>query len=154
MRIVIDYDSCWQTSFIDGDPNKPVGKDNKRPFVATTKANGQKVSAIQRDTVIGLLNRLIGEQRKLYQARNSENYFFSDIEKDVSFFINERESITTHETIYLTNKSDDRCAQSTFLGTIDAKNPWFYSENSLLLWSVMYLDKKYANTMAAISINI
>ncbi len=141
MHIVIDYDSCWQASFIDGDPNKPVGKDNKRTFLATTKSNGQKDAAIQKDTIIGVLNRLIGDQRKLYQARKSDNYFFSKIEKYVDFSIKESDCVTTQETIYLTNKSDDRSAQSTFLGAIDYKNPWFYSFASPLLWSVLFLDK-------------
>ena len=36
------------------------------------------------DTVMGVLNRLIGDQRKLYQSRKSENYYFKDIEELIS----------------------------------------------------------------------
>jgi uncharacterized lipoprotein len=30
---------------------------------------------------MGILNRLIGDQRKLYQARQDENYYFTEVEK-------------------------------------------------------------------------
>ena len=32
------------------------------------------------DTVMGVLNRLIGDQRKLYQAREDDSYFFKNID--------------------------------------------------------------------------
>lgn len=142
MRISIEFDSCWQTSFLDGDSNSPVSKkDNPRKFVATTKTRGEKNMPITKDTVMGVLCRLIGEQRKLYQARSSSNYYFSEMEDKVFFSIRNREEIT-HELIYLTNKSDDRCAQSNFLGVLSSDNPWFFSEEASIFWSVLYFDKQ------------
>ncbi|MDZ7906152.1 MAG: type I-Fv CRISPR-associated protein Cas5fv [Cypionkella sp.] len=43
--------------------------------------------------------------------------------------------------MYLTNKSDDRCAQSSYLGVLEDTNPWFFSDDSKLLWSILFLDK-------------
>jgi len=143
MKITIEFDSCWQTSFLGGDPNKPVcKKENARPFVATTKTRGEKYKAITLDTVMGILSRLIGEQRKLYQARSSDSYYFKDIEKTIIWSEKNEHSSQLDELMYLTNKSDDRCAQSSFLGVLDDKNPWFFSENSHLLWSILFLNSE------------
>ena len=140
MRISIEFDSCWQTSFLDGDHDLPISKTNPRKFVATAKTRGEEPAPFTKNTVnIGVLCRLIGDQRKLYQARNSENYYFSDIEEHVSFSLIRNES-TTQELMYLTNKSDDRCAQSSFLGVLSADNPWFFSTVAPKLWPVLFLD--------------
>ncbi len=133
MRIVIEYDSCWQTSFLDETPV------SKRKFVATTKTKGEKPAPITLSTIIGVLCRLIGEQRKLYQIQESDNYYFADIEKHISFQL-KNTLATDQELMYLTNKSEDRCAQSSFLGVLTDDNPWFFSDGAPLLWSVLFLD--------------
>lgn len=140
MRITIEYDSCWQTGFLDGDPNKQASKrDNPRKFVATSKTRGEKDTPITDNTVLGVLCRLIGDQRKLYQARNNNNFYFSDIQKNISWRKVDEQSFS--ELIYLTNKSDDRCSQGTWLGVLSDDNPWFFSEVSSLLWSILYLER-------------
>jgi hypothetical protein len=143
MKIIIEFDSCWQTGFLGGDPNKSVSKkENDRSFIATSKTRGEKYQPITLDTVVGVLLRLIGEQRKLYQARLSDFYYFRDIEGTIDWTEKNEQSSKLDELMYLTNKSDDRCAQSSFLGVLDDDNPWFFSENSHLLWSILFLNKE------------
>lgn len=150
MRILIEYDSCWHMSFLGDDDKKPIKKINSRTnipnesgymqkFVATSKAQGQTESHTSESTVLGVLSRLIGDQRKLYQARNSNNFYFSDVESCISF--KEIKTETTNELVYLTNKSDDRCSQGNFLGVISDDNLWFSSTIAPQFWSVLYLNK-------------
>ena len=84
MQIIIEYDSSWRNSFLDGSNNEPLPKGG-RNFIAsmtTLKQPGNyKKRDVSKDTVMGILNRLIGEQRKLYQARQDKEYYFSEIEK-------------------------------------------------------------------------
>lgn len=136
MKIVIEYDSCWQTSFLDDKYETPI---SKRKFVATTKTKGDKPAPITLSTIIGVLCRLIGDQRKLYQIQDSDNYYFSDIDEHISFQL-KNTLATDHELMYLTNKSEDRCGQSSFLGVLSDDNPWFFSDGAPLLWSVLFLD--------------
>ncbi len=140
MRISIEFDSCWQTGFLNGEHDKPVSKINPRKFVATSKTRGEKPTPITKNTVMGILCRLIGDQRKLYQAKNSENYYFADIEDKVTYSFPKIDA-TSQELMFLTNKSDDRCAQSAFLGVLPSDNPWFFSDVAPKLWSVLFLDK-------------
>lgn len=141
MRITIEFDSCWQTGFLSGDPNKPVSrKDNDRAFVATSKTRGEKYQPITLDTILGVLSRLIGDQRKLYQAKLSD-FYFDDIKNKIDWIEVDNQSQKIEELTYLTNKSDDRCAQSSYLGVLDDDNAWFFSKNSHLLWSILFLTK-------------
>lgn len=140
MRIVIDYDSCWQMGFLDGDPNLAISKkDNPRKFVATSSTRGETATPISDNTVLGILSRLIGDQRKLYQSRQSKSYYFSDIEDKVNWRVLGEQ--TVNELTYLTNKSDDRCGQGTWLGVLPDDSPWFFSEHAPLLWSVLFLGR-------------
>ncbi len=156
MRIVIDYDSCWQTSFLGDDDKKPIlqkeGSNNKKKtrnhhatdgymqkFVATSGTRGEEPAPITDSTVMGVLCRLIGDQRKLYQSRQSDGFYFRDIEDSISWRI--VNDLTVNELLYLTNKSDDRTGQSTWLGVLPDECPWFFSENAHLLWSVLYLNR-------------
>lgn len=151
MRIVIKYDSSWQTSFLGDDTKRPIStKRNKntnlhnshgymQKFVATSKSRGEKNTPITDSTVLGVLCRLIGDQRKLYQARNNGNFYFADIENSISWRLEKSQSAS--ELMYLTNKSDDRCGQGTWLGVLSNDNPWFFSKVSPQLWSVIYLNR-------------
>ncbi|WP_354622582.1 type I-Fv CRISPR-associated protein Cas5fv [Psychromonas sp. MME2] len=141
MRITIEYDSCWQTGFLNGNPNKPISKkENDRAFVATSKTRGEKFQPITLDTVLGVLSRLIGDQRKLYQAKNSD-FYFDDIQNKINWLEHDNQSHKVEELMYLVNKSDDRCAQSSYLGVLEDDNPWFFSKNSHYLWSILFLTK-------------
>ncbi|VVH56215.1 FIG00921294: hypothetical protein, partial [uncultured Gammaproteobacteria bacterium] len=88
MRITIKYDSCWRNSFLDGDNNVPVPKRGRKYIASITSLKNEKnflKREISEDTVMGVLNRLIGDQRKLYQSRQDENYYFADIENKVTY---------------------------------------------------------------------
>jgi len=141
VQIDIEFDSCWQNSFLSGDDGKPISKENKRKFIATTQSKEKKVKTIDEMTVLGVLCRLIGDQRKLHQIRTSDDYYFKDIEKKVSHSISkDKHEIYTSETVYLTNKDAGKIGQSIFLGTIPNDCPWFFSDSSVQLWSILYLS--------------
>lgn len=151
MRILIEFDSCWKTSFLGDDTKKPIAKvSNKtnkpsnegymQKFVATSKSRGETPAPINLNTILGVLCRLIGDQRKLYQSKRSDNYYFADIEEKITWKCLQHDSI--NELMYLTNKSDSRCAQSSFLGVLDDNNPWFFSSYSALLWSILFLNQE------------
>lgn len=153
MRINIEYDSCWQTGFMGDDKSKLISEKLKskqnthassgymQKFIATTATRGEKPSPITKSTILGVLCRLIGEQRKLYQIQEGANYYFADIESKISFEIG-RNNETVSELMYLTNKSNGRCAQSNYLGVLSDDNPWFFSKVSPLFWSVLFLNKE------------
>lgn len=150
MRITIEFDSCWQTSFLSDDEKKPCSsqKDNMnkpsshgyiQKFVATAKARGETPAPITENTVLGILCRLIGYQKKLYSLKETDDFYFKDIQDRITFRLKNRQE--NDELLYVTNKSDDRCGQGTWLGVLDNDNPWFNSECSFLLWSILFLSK-------------
>jgi hypothetical protein len=58
---------------------------------------------------MGLLNRLIGDQRKLYQSRQSANYFFADLERHISFSDQQdRSKPINNEMIYIRNMTGNK----------------------------------------------
>ena len=134
MVIYIVYDSCWQNSFLAGSDELPINKNNQRKFKATSKSNIIDTREIGITTVLGVLCRLIGDQRKLYQARQSSDFYFKDIEKSIKFY--HREQISYSETAFIVNKSEDRPPQSSFMGVLSEETPMFFSEYSKNLWSV------------------
>lgn len=165
MKITLEFDSCWQTSFLDDDEKKSFDlKSNvvsyskgdfkgslkknyhafdgyEQKFVATSGTRGEKSTPISKNTILGVLCRLIGDQRPLWKAKQSSNFYFSDIEDKILNPVIERNKQETNELVYLTNKSDDRCGQNGYIGVLDNDNPWFFSTESMLLWSVLYLNK-------------
>ncbi|MDQ6991107.1 MAG: type I-Fv CRISPR-associated protein Cas5fv [Mariprofundaceae bacterium] len=85
---------------------------------------------------MGILNRLIGDQRKLYQARNDEAYFFKDKEclvdyKDEPKFINS-------EMTYIRNITGST-DQNSYTGMIRTNDPMFSSDYSPEFWGVLAL---------------
>ena len=76
MKIEIKYKSSWRNSFLDGSNNEPLPKGGRK-FVASMtnlKKEGNYICRnITHDTVMGVLNRLIGDQRKLYQSRSQDS---------------------------------------------------------------------------------
>ncbi|RFC39220.1 MAG: hypothetical protein DID90_2727552341 [Candidatus Nitrotoga sp. LAW] len=140
MRITIKYEAVWQNSFLDGSNNESLPK-NGRNFVGsmtTMKSDGNFIRrAIGKDTVMGILNRLIGDQRKLYQARQSPNYYFKDIEGELTVI--DRSKISNAEVVYIRNISGNE-DQKSFTGMIKATDPAFTSIFSSRLWSVLHLE--------------
>ena len=68
MKITIAYESSWRNSFLDGSNNEklPTSGRNFIGSMTTLKKEGNFIQrTISKDTVMGVLNRLIGEQAKL-----------------------------------------------------------------------------------------
>lgn len=149
MRITIKYEASWRNSFLDGSNNAPLPKGG-RTFVGSMTTLGKRDNQgnfsnfikreITHDTVMGVLNRLVGDQRKLYQSRNCPKYFFSGLEEHISFNDqqNQSESINT-ETVYIRNM-EGNTDQNSFTGMIKANDPVFRSDYSNIFWGVLTLD--------------
>lgn len=147
MKITIKYDSCWRNSFLDGDNNNPIPKEGRK-YIASLKALGEKRDAqtkisknflnrkITKDTVMGVLNRLIGDQRKLYQSRQHADYYFTDIEDKIGF---DDKPVLTQEMTYLRNISGNT-DQNSFTGAIRANDANFTSDYSNEFWGILTLD--------------
>jgi hypothetical protein len=139
MKITIDYESSWRNSFLDGSNNEPLPK-NGRKFVGSM-TNLKKTGNFQQrniaiDTVMGILNRLIGDQRKLYQSRQAENYYFQDIEPRINF---DDSPLITNEMTYIRNITGNT-DQNSFTGAINSNDKMFTSDYSKPFWGVLSLD--------------
>ena len=101
MQIIIEYESSWRNSFLDGSNNEALPKKGRK-FIGSMTSLKQGENFIQREitlnTVMGILNRLIGDQRKLYQARNHPDYYFADIEPLVRF--EDKQEVNNNEIVY------------------------------------------------------
>lgn len=143
IEIVINFDSCWQNGFLDGDDGLEEKRKKLVPkvrdFFATSKSEQSTDKALTKNTVLGVLCRLIGDQRKLYQARSANDYYFKGMEEAITFSYNaERKSYS--EKVVVVNKSDNRAAQSTYLGVIPDDCSLFSSQHSKNLWHVLDLS--------------
>jgi hypothetical protein len=143
MKIIIDYDSSWRNSFLNGDNNEPLPKKG-RSFVGSMtslrKPENFKKRQVTLDTVMGILNRIIGDQRKLYQARSDENYFFKDIDyKDSDKVMFNDKAIETNEMTYIRNITGST-DQNAFTGAIKTNDTMFLSDYSAEFWGVLALD--------------
>lgn len=146
MRIIIEYESSWRNSFLDGDNNSILPKKG-REFIGSMQAlNDKKLDNFKKreltiDTVMGVLNRLIGDQRKLYQARNkcfAKDYYFADIEELVSFNDITDKKILSNEVVYIRNMNGSK-DQNSFSGMLKTNDPMFMSDYSEALWGVLEL---------------
>ena len=88
MKIIIKYESCWRNSFLDGNNNEALPKKGRK-FIGSMTSLKKPENFIKReitdDTVMGVLNRLIGDQRKLYQSRQDKEYYFQKLESIIRF---------------------------------------------------------------------
>lgn len=147
MKIIVDYESSWRNSFLDPNTsnNEPLPK-NGRKFIASIKTLNDRnhpgnfiKREVTLDTVMGILNRIIGDQRKLYQAREDDDYFFKDIDyakSDKVLF--EDSAIKTNEMIYVRNISGSNDPNS-FTGAINIGHPLLTSDYSPELWGILDL---------------
>lgn len=142
MKIAIEYEASWRNSFLDGSNNEALPKKGRK-FIGSITALKNSENYITRDvslnTVMGILNRLIGDQRKLYQARKDEEYYFKDIESVVSF--EDDIKVSSSELVYLRNISGN-FDKTSFTGAINVKHPLFASDYSSDLWSILDLNLK------------
>mgnify|MGYP000491654120 FL=1 len=144
MKITIDYESCWRNSFLDGSNNEALPKHGRK-FIGSMTSLKKPENFIKReitlDTVMGVLNRLIGDQRKLYQARNEAeygNYYFKELEPLISF-IDKPTRINDNEVTYIRNMTGST-DQNSFTGIIKVQDPVFLSGYSAEFWGVLSLD--------------
>ncbi len=143
MKIIIDYESSWRNSFLDGDNNEPLPKKGRK-FVGSMTNLKKPENFIKRqvtlDTVMGILNRIIGDQRKLYQARADGNYFFKEIDYlDSDKVLFKDKAIETNEMTYIRNITGST-DQNSFTGAIKTNDLMFLSDYSTEFWGVLALD--------------
>ncbi|MFT0694615.1 type I-Fv CRISPR-associated protein Cas5fv [Acinetobacter bereziniae] len=142
MKIIIEYESSWRNSFLDGSNNEklPTGGRNFIGSMTTLKKDGNFIQrSVTKDTVMGVLNRLIGDQAKLYQARQRSNYYFADIEELLKDNDIIDKPLITNEMVYIRNVTGST-DQNSFTGLIKANDPAFKSPFSLSLWGVLWLS--------------
>jgi hypothetical protein len=141
MKIIIDYESSWRNSFLDGSNNEALPKQGRK-FIGSMTNLQKPENFIKReitlDTVMGILNRLIGDQRKLYQARNQMPYYFADLEPLIKFKDNPTR-INDNEVTYIRNMLGNT-DQNSFSGIIKVQDPLFLSDYSAEFWGVLALD--------------
>jgi hypothetical protein len=146
MKLLIDYESSWRNSFLDGSNNEPLSKKGRK-FIGSMTNLRNADNFIKRmvtlDTVMGVLCRLIGDQRKLYQARNETygSYYFKDIESLVTFQDKKDKAILTNEMTYIRNMTGNK-DPSSFIGSINTNHLLFKSDFSQQLWMVLSLRFK------------
>jgi hypothetical protein len=145
MRITIAYDSSWRNSFLDGSNNEPLPKGG-RSFVGSMtalKTEGNFIErTVTRDTVMGVLNRLIGEQRKLYQARLAPDYWLADVElalTDADIVDRVDKRVSNSEVAFIRNITGST-DQNAFTGMIRSTDSAFTSVFSSELWGILYLN--------------
>jgi len=140
MKITIEYESSWRNSFLDGSNNEKLPNAGRK-FIGSMTSLGKPENFKQRDisldTVMGVLNRLIGDQRKLYQSRTAENYYFKDIEDVVQF--EDKPSVINNEMTFIRNITGST-DQNSFTGTVKINDPIFNSNYSKEFWGVLALD--------------
>jgi len=150
MRIVIEYESSWRNSFLDGSNNEPLPKNGRNYVAASSNLNhlnheirsrSYKDAGLSLNTVLGVLCRLIGDQRKLYQARNSDSYYFSDLESRIGFNDVESEKTLSSEIVYLRNMTGSYDREA-YTGSINTKHWLFTSNYSVLLWNLLFSSPK------------
>ncbi len=143
MKIIIEYDSTWRNSFLEGSNNEPLPKKGRKfvgSMTSLRKSENFKKHELTHDTVMGVLNRLIGDQRKLYQARSDEsNYFFKDLESSISFDDIKRKQVLTEEMTYIRNISGST-DQNSFTGIVKSDDVMFTSDYSSEFWGVLALE--------------
>jgi hypothetical protein len=143
MKILIEYESCWRNSFLDGNNNEALPKGG-RSFVGSMKKLAEVGNFIKReithDTVMGILNRMIGDQKKLYQSKNEMkygDYYFKDIEASITFLDNPK--FLNEEMVYIRNMNGSE-DQNSFSGMIKGDDPIFNSDYSLELWGLLAFE--------------
>ena len=140
MKIEIKYESSWRNSFLDGSNNDPLPKAGRKFVGSMTNLRAKEnyiLRSVTHDTVMGLLNRLLGDQRKLYQARANDGYYFKKIEPLVSF--EDQPDYVNQEITYIRNISGSE-DQNSYTGMIKVDDPIFCSDYSEQLWGVLSLD--------------
>lgn len=139
----IPYESIWNNSFLSGHNNVPAQEAKARKYIASMSSLSKEENYIERDitmdTVMGVLNRLIGDRRKLFQSRAADNYFFKEEEASGSVSFENVVKSKQDEMVFLRNLNlnTDKASISGQLNTGGAR---FESKEGKLLWSVCFLE--------------
>jgi len=140
MKLTIKYEASWRNSFLDGSNDKVLPQKGRK-FIASITALKKSENYITRDvtlnTVMGILNRLIGDQRKLYQAREDKEYYFKELEPLVTF--KDDVKVSSSELVYLRNMSGNT-DQNSYTGMIKTDDKMFTSDYAKEFWGVLTLD--------------
>lgn len=139
MKIKIKYDSSWGSSFHDKpyeeEKTKKGSKWSSGKFIGSSKGKDyfkQIKKDITKDTVLGILYRLLGDPRQLSQIKKESNPFFNP--EKISFEDNFRE---TDSVVSLLNTNGDgdtlRTPQSP------EKDPRFLGSLFSEIWSPAFL---------------
>jgi hypothetical protein len=142
LYICISYEASWQNSFLDGSNDEPLPKKGRNFVGSMTRlkeAGNFKRQPITINTVMGILCRLIGDQRKLYQARKGENYYFAGLEDKINFDDISSKKIETNELVFIRNMNGST-DQNSFTGMIRGDDKAFASDFSKELWGVLFLE--------------
>jgi hypothetical protein len=86
---------------------------------------------------MGVLNLLLCDQRKLYQARMADVYYFREIEPLITF--EDTPDYINQEVTYIRNVSGSE-DQNSYTGMIQVDDPIFCSDYSDQLWGVLNLN--------------
>jgi hypothetical protein len=137
MEVILRFNSAWQNSFISGSNNEPIPKGG-RVYEASCKKLGEgkqfyRKQPISHNTVMGVLNRLIGDQRKLFTSRESEDYVFKNIEEKTSFSL--ENTVKSQEVVFLRNFGGSGDPSGTSGLLLD--DHLMFSEYMTPLWSVL-----------------
>lgn len=141
MFIKIRYESVWRNSFLECSNNEPIPKGGRKFIASTSSISPSNFISrnISKDTVMGVLNRLIGDQQKLYQARKKEDYYFKLIEQHLTEDdIKDYPAIQNEELVYLRMLGTEE--KGSFTGEIKINDPIFKSEYSPKFWGVLCLE--------------
>ena len=142
MQIIIEYEASWRNSFLNGSNNEKRPSKG-RNFIASMRLLNNPNNYIQRrvtkDTVMGILNRLIGEQGKLYQARLKPDYYFSEIESILQDSDIIDLPLVSSEVVYIRNLTGNT-DQNSFTGLIKTADPWLEAIYAKEFWSVLWMD--------------
>ena len=104
------------------------------------KPENFKKRQVTLDTVMGILNRVIGDQRKLYQSRSADDYYFKDIDYlDSDKVLFKDKAVETNEMTYIRNITGST-DQNSFTGSIKSNDLMFSSDYSAEFWGVLALD--------------
>lgn len=111
MKIVVKYDSVWF-------------KDQKGDFRGITKS-----------TVMGILHRLIGEQRPLKDINESSNHYYKDIESNITYNV----VVEYSQVENLMLQKAKRGSSQTRLGMLYSKpHKCFTASYANKLWQVLF----------------
>lgn len=140
MRVIIDYEASWRNSFLDGSNDEPLPRKGRNFVASMTELKNPEnfhERKVTKNTVMGILSRLIGDQRKLYDAKASDDYYFAGIEPMIDFL--DKPTVINQETAYIRNIKGST-DQNSFTGMIKVSDPIFQSDYSDEFWQVLALD--------------